>query len=396
MNAKIKITDRCAKRLKAGHLWVYDNEIAGITGGALTDGADADFVDSRGKFIARGYVNRKSKIAGRVLTFRPEDTGEKFLKTRIEASIKRRADLGYDVLKGTYRVVFSEGDLLPGLIVDKYKDVVVIQLLSLGMDVRRSAIVKILKDIFSPAAIIEKSDSSVREKEGLKTVKEVVYGTLPSPLILETDGVSFEVDPLEGQKTGFYLDQAENRRVIEPYVKNKRVLDAFTNTGSFAIYAVNYNATSVDAVEDSKKAFEGLKRNVALNKMDSAINCLRADSFDLLREKAAAGEKYGAVILDPPSFLKTKDRREGALRGYKDINLYGLKLLEDGGFLITASCSHNVTLGAFLDVLNDAASDADSLLDILEMRTQSKDHPVLLSMPETHYLKFVIARKMGR
>ncbi|MBI5893541.1 MAG: class I SAM-dependent rRNA methyltransferase [Deltaproteobacteria bacterium] len=391
---KIKVSKRCLERLLNGHLWIFDNDIKSIDG-TYSNGDIVSITDDRGKFIARGYINDNSKIIIRILTFKDEIIDRDFFKRRIENALKHRLELGW-TLKGTFRLIFSEGDFLPGLIVDKYEDVLVIQILTLGIEKWKAEIVEILKGILSPKAIIKRSDVSVRQKEGLELRKGFLCGEETGKKIITLDNLKFEIDFLEGHKTGFYLDQSENRRIIEPYVRGRRVLDCFPYTGSFAIYAIKYGAKDVTCVEDSGKVMEGLKRNIALNGFEDKINAIKADAFNWLRDAYKKGEKFDCVMLDPPSFVKTKDARHGAERGYKDINLMGLKLLNDNGCLITSSCSHNISQTRFLDILHDAAKDAGCLLQIMENRSQSRDHPILLSMPETHYLKFVVAKKIAR
>ena len=264
------------------------------------------------------------------------------------------------------------------------------------MDSLKNQIVAILKEILSPEAIIERSDIEVRTKEGLKPRKDLLYGSIKEKKILKQDGISFNIDLLEGHKTGFYLDQRENRQIIKPFVAGKKVLDCFSYTGAFALYAAHYNAEKVVAVEDSGKVISLLKDNIELNGFENKIEVIKADAFKWLREIYKKGESFGCVMLDPPSFVKSKGAREGAQRGYKDINLLGLKLLYDGGYLITSSCSQNISASEFMNILKDASVDAGCLLQIIEIRSQSRDHPIVVSMPETHYLKFIVAKKISR
>lgn len=393
-NIKIRVSKRCLERLLNGHLWIFDNDIKSIDG-SYSNGDVVSIFDDRGRFIARGYINDNSKIIIRLLTFKDEIIDRDFFKKKIKDALKHRLSLGC-TLEGTFRLVFSEGDFLPGLIIDKYEDVLVIQILTLGIEKWKEDIVEVLKEILSPKTIIERSDVSVRQKEGLELRKGFLFGEETGKKIITLDNLKFEVDFLEGHKTGFYLDQQENRKIIEPYVRGKKALDCFPYTGSFAVYAMKYGADNVTCVEDSGKVIDGLKKNISLNGFENKIDVTKADAFNWLREAYKKGDRFDCVMLDPPSFVKTKDARHGAERGYKDINLMGLKLLNDNGCLITSSCSHNISQTRFLEIINDAAKDAGCLLQILENRSQSKDHPILLSMPETHYLKFVAAKKIAR
>ncbi|MBI5048755.1 MAG: class I SAM-dependent rRNA methyltransferase [Deltaproteobacteria bacterium] len=392
--AAIKVSKRCMERLLSGHLWVFNNEIT-KAGDSYSNGDTVSIIDGRGKFIASGYINNNSKIIIRILSFKDEPIDKDFLKKRIEQALKYRLSLGWQ-MKGSFRVVFSEGDLLPGLIVDKYEDVISFQILTLGMEKWKEDIVEVLKDIFKPKSIVERSDVDARKKEGLLPRKGFLYGDENSKVVIALDGLNFEIDLLEGHKTGFYLDQQENRKIIRPYVKDKRVLDCFAYAGAFAIYSAKYGAMEVVALEASGKIFEMLSRNIQLNGFENIIKPEKGDAFDWLRNEYKQGKRYDCVMLDPPSFVKGKEAMAGAWRGYKDINILGLKLLNDNGYLITSSCSQNISPATFLDILNDAAQDAGCMLQFVENRFQSRDHPILFGMPETYYLKFVVARKVAK
>ena len=392
--ARVIVTKTCTTRIRQGHLWVFENEIKAIEG-SYNNGDVINVVDSQGRFIGKGYINALSKITVRVLSYKDENIDRAFFQKRIDDALKYRISMGYQ-MDDSFRLVFSEGDLLPGLIVDKYGDVLSMQILTLGMERWKKDIVDILRDLIYPTTIIERSDVEIRKKEGLEPSKGFLWGKEKEKIVVSLDGIKFEVDLMEGHKTGFYLDQQENRQIIEPYVKEKKVLDCFSYTGAFALYAVEYGAQEAIALEDSGKVMEGLKRNISLNGFDHVIKTEKGDAFQWLRAKYKSGERFDCIILDPPSFVKEKGARGGALRGYKDINLMALKLLDDGGYLITSSCSQNISPAQFLDTICDAASDAGCLLQLVENRSQSRDHPILLSMPQTHYLKFVIVRKLSR
>lgn len=392
--ATIKVTKKCAERLSSGHLWIFNNEIKAIDG-PYSNGDIIAVADNGGKFLVKGYINDNSKIIIRLLSFKDEPIDASFFRKRIEDALKHRLSLGRR-MDDSFRVVFSEGDLLPGLIVDKYENTLSIQILTLGMEKWKGSVVDILKDIFKPKTIIERSDAETRKKEGLQPRKGFLWGEENGTIAITLDGLKFEIDLLEGHKTGFYLDQQENRRIIEPYVQGKRVLDCFAYTGAFALYAAKYGAKEVVALEDSGKVFETLNKNIRLNGFEDIIRAEKGDAFDRLREKYKKGERFDCVMLDPPSFVKGKEAMAGAWRGYKDINILGLKLLNENGYLITSSCSQNISPPLFLNILNDAATDAGCMLQLVENRLQSRDHPILLSMPETLYLKFAALRKIAK
>jgi len=391
---QVIVSKKCAERLLSGHLWIFNNEIKAVNGN-YSNGDIVSVADGKKRFIGKGYINDNSKIIIRLLTFKDEEINKGFFRCRIEDAVNCRLSLGWQ-RHGSFRIVFSEGDILPGLIVDKYENVISIQILTLGMERWKGDIVDILKEGFNPTAIVERSDVDVRKKEGLQPRKGFLFGEEKSKVIISLDGLKFEIDLLEGHKTGFYLDQQENRKIIEPYVKGGKALDCFAYTGAFAMYAAKYGAMEVAALEDSGKAFEMLQKNIGLNGLEGIIKTEKGDAFDWLRAQHKKGERFDCVMLDPPSFVKGKEAIGGAWRGYKDINLLGLKLLNDNGYLITSSCSQNISSAVFLNILSDAAKDTDCMLQLIENRFQAKDHPVLISMPETHYLKFVVIKKVAK
>lgn len=391
---QVIVTKKCVERLLSGHIWVFNNEIKSIDS-HYSNGDIIAVADNRGKFIGAGYINDNSKIIIRLLSFNDESIDKSFFRKRIENALKYRLSL-YARIDSSFRVVFSEGDLIPGLIVDKYEDILSIQILTLGIEKWKQDIVDILKDIFKPKTIVERSDVETRGKEGLQPRKGFLWGDENSKVVISLDGLKFEIDLLEGHKTGFYLDQQENIKIIEPYVKGGKILDCFAYTGAFAIYSAKYGAKEIVALEDSGKNFEVLSRNIQLNDFENIIKPEKGDAFDWLRKQYKKGERFDCVMLDPPSFVKSKEAMAGAWRGYKDINILGLKLLNDNGYLITSSCSQSISPAIFLNILNDAAWDAGCLLQLIENRSQAKDHPILISMPETHYLKFVVVRKVAK
>jgi len=390
--SRVKISDRGAARLRGGHLWVFDNEISAIDKG-YTNGDIVYVVDSRGRFIGKGYINDRSKITVRILTFQDEEIDRVFFHRRIEKAFMYRLSLGWPE-GGSFRVIYSEGDLLPGLVVDKYERILSLQCLTLGMERWKKDVVTILWELFGPETIVERSDVEVRRKEGLEPVQGILSGKGQERIVIMLDDLRFEIDLLQGHKTGFYLDQQENRRTIGPYVKGKRVLDAFSYTGAFALYAARYGAKEVLALEDSGKIVEMLRRNIQINNFEDRIKVERGDAFRWFRDAYERGERFDCIVLDPPSFVKEKGARGGAVRGYRDINRIALKLLDHEGILITSSCSQNISPAQFLEIIEDAATDAGCLVQLLDVRFQSRDHPILLAMPQTLYLKFVVVRKM--
>jgi 23S rRNA (cytosine1962-C5)-methyltransferase len=372
------------KRLLAGHSWVYANEVAKIEG-KDKNGSLATVCAFDGRFIGKGYINHASKILVRIF-IRNQDTDEgDFYYNRILEAWEQRKKLGYE---NCCRVVFGEADNLPALIVDKYADVLSIQCLSLGIHQRKKTIVDALVRIFSPRGIFERSDVAVRAKEGLQQEKGVLYGEVPDEVIIEENGLKMSVDVKNGQKTGYFLDQKENRFALRRYAAGGRVLDCFCNSGGFSLNAA-ITAKQVTAVDVSQFALDNVNKNAQLNGLKN-IKTECADVFALLREKRAAGEKYDLVVLDPPAFCKSASEAKDAYRGYKDINILGMKLVEKGGYLATCSCSHYMTLPMFEKMLSEAAKESGRRVRALEIRIQAPDHPALLNEEETMYLKFFV------
>ena len=372
------------KRLLAGHSWVFANEVAKIEGkdknGALVTVCAFD-----GRFIGKGYINHASKILVRIFIRNNETDEGDFYKKRISEAWEQRKKLGFE---NCCRVVFGEADNLPALIVDKYADILAIQCLSLGIHQRKKNIVDALVKIFSPRGIFERSDVAVRAKEGLPEEKGVLYGEVPDEVIIEENGLKMSVDVKNGQKTGYFLDQKENRYALRRYTKNAKVLDCFCNSGGFSLNAA-LNAKEVTAVDVSQFALDNVMKNAELNGLRN-IKTEKADVFELLRQKRASGEKYDVVVLDPPAFCKSASEAKDAYRGYKDINVLGMKLVEKGGVLATCSCSHYMTLPLFERMLSEAAKESGRRVRTLEIRTQAPDHPALLNEEETQYLKFFV------
>lgn len=372
------------KRLLAGHSWVFANEVSKIEG-KDKNGALATVCAFDGRFIGKGYINHASKILVRIFIRSGETDEGDFYYQRILQAWEQRKQLGFE---NCCRVVFGEADNLPALIVDKYADVLSIQCLSLGIHQRKKQIVDALVRIFSPKGIYERSDVAVRAKEGLPQEKGVLYGEVPDEVIIEENGLKMSVDVKNGQKTGYFLDQKENRFALRRYATGGRVLDCFCNSGGFSLNAAQ-TAAEVTAVDVSALALENVRKNAQLNGLTN-IQTEQADVFQLLRDKRASGEKYDLVVLDPPAFCKSASEVKDAYRGYKDVNILGIKLVKSGGYLATCSCSHYMTLPLFEKMLADAAKESGRRVRVLEMRTQSPDHPALLNEEETQYLKFFV------
>ena len=366
-------------RLIAGHAWVYAGEIVKLTGDAV-DGDAVDIRDHKERFLGRGLLNRKSQITVRRFTTQKEEFDRMFFKRRIVAANAYRSG-------DTYRMICSEGDQLPGLIVDRFGDKLVVQFLTLGIDQRKMVILEILQELFYPTAIIERSDVPSRKLEGLPETKGVIAGKLEGKTQITVGGVKFELDLLEDQKTGFFLDQAENYTAVAKHCAGKRVLDCFSYHGGFALFAGKAGAKTIESVEISDSAVARARVNAELNELTGKIEFQCANAFDVLKKGDAGKRQFDVIILDPPTFTRTKQNVADALRGYNEINLRALKMLPVGGMLATFSCSHHITADLLKDMVVNAAADARKTLRLVKMLTLAPDHPVLLGMPETEYLK---------
>ena len=373
------------KRILAGHPWVYANEVSKIDG-YDEQGSIAKVQGYDGRLIGFGYINHKSKIIVRLLTRDETPVDKTLFFNRIKQANNYRQSLGYS---NNYRVVFGESDLLPGLIIDKYADYLSVQFLSLGMDVIKAMIVEILVEIFKPKGIYERSDVSVRSKEGLEVVKSVLYGEVPQIVIIEENGIKLEVDIINGQKTGYFLDQKENRDNLKYYVKDKTVLDCFCNVGGFSLCASKYGATEVTAVDVSADAVASVKRNAELNGFTN-IKALQADVFEQLRQYKNERQKFDVIILDPPAFTKSKDTVKAGYHGYRDINMLALKQINKGGYLISCSCSQHLSINLFLDMIKESVASTGVNAQLVELRTQGKDHATLIGTDEALYLKVAV------
>ena len=381
-----------ARSLKAGGLWIYDNEIDTITG-SVEDGALVRVNDFDGYVLGTGFINRKSKLTVRMLTRdKGTEINEAFLEKRVRAAWEYRKKT---VDTSSCRLIFGEADFLPGLVVDKFSDVCVVQSLALGIDrlkpVILDALVKVLaEDGITLRGIYERSDAKVREQEGMERFKGFLTEPFDTEVEIVENGVKYLVDIADGQKTGFFLDQKYNRLAVQKLCKDAKVLDCFTHTGSFALNAGIAGADRVLGVDASELAVEQARKNAELNGLSDTVKFQCADVFELLPELERAGEQYDVVILDPPAFTKSRNSVKNAVRGYREINIRGLKLVKDGGYLCTCSCSHFMTPELFTETIAQAARDAHVRLRQVEYRTQAADHPILWAANESYYLKFYI------
>jgi 23S rRNA (cytosine1962-C5)-methyltransferase len=371
------------KRVYTYHPWIFRSDIDRVEENCKP-GDIVDIMSAKGRFLARGFYNPNSQIALRIMTYREEAVDRAFIFRRVHEAIEYRrtfADLH------SCRMIFAESDRLPALIVDAFGEILVLQCLALGMEQFKQDVVDALVAELNPRGIWERNDVPVRRLEGLEMCTGLLYGEVPDRVEMTENGVRFLVDVKEGQKTGFFLDQKENRAAIAPFVRGKTVLDCFTHTGSFALHAGKYGAEKVTGVDISDYACAFAAENARLNGLEDRVSFVCANAFDLLAEESRAGKKYDVIILDPPAFSKTRSAVESALRGYKEINLRAMKMIEPGGYLITCSCSQHVLPEMFKAMVTDAAHDARVLLRQVEFRTQGKDHPILPCARETEYLK---------
>ena len=390
--AAIRLKRGEGRSFKAGGPWIYDNEIGEITPNC-EDGGIVRIEDYNGYVLGWGFLNRKSTIAVRVLSRKADAViDEAFLEARVRAAWQYRKDT---VETDSCRVIFGEADFLPGLVVDKFSDVLVVESLALGIDRLKDTILKALvkvlaEDGITIRGIYERSDAKVRLKEGMERVKGFLSTPFDTKVEILENGVRYLVDVEEGQKTGYFLDQKYNRRAIQPLCRGKRVLDCFTHTGAFALNAAVAGAREVIGVDASETGVRQAEENARLNGVEDRVKFLCRDVFDLLPEMDRNGERFDVVILDPPAFTKSRDSVKKAVRGYREINLLGIRLVENGGYLATCSCSHFMTPELFTNTIAQAARDARRRLRQVEYRTQSADHPILWGADESYYLKFYI------
>lgn len=380
------------RSLKQGGLWIYDNEIQNVMGGCQ----DGDLVvvrDFDGYPMGVGFINRKSKITVRMMSRNAnQEIDEEFLTMRVKNAWEYRKKT---VDTSSCRVIFGEADFLPGLVVDKFSDVLVVESLALGIDKLKLQIIDILKKVLledgiSIRGVYERSDAKVREKEGMTRTKGFIGDEFDTNVQIVENGVKYIVDVKDGQKTGFFLDQKYNRLSIHKLCKGAEVLDCFTHTGSFALNAGIAGAAKVTGVDASQLAVDQATENAQLNNLEDRVSFICEDVFELLPRLEAEGKKYDVVILDPPAFTKSRNSIKNAVKGYREINLRGMKLVKDGGYLVTCSCSHFMDYELFTKTIHQAANNVHKRLKQVEFRQQSPDHPILWAAEESYYLKFYV------
>ncbi len=386
---RVQLKRKIANRILNGHPWIFANEVEKWEG----DPKAGDVVDvyfSDGKFAGRGYFNPQSQIIIRLLTTDNKLViDDNFFLNKIKECWEYRQQIGYTE---NCRLVFGEADGLPQLIIDKFNDYFVIQTLALGIDTWKPAIIKAIETIFKPKGIYERNDVPVRELEGLPQHKGFLTDPFDTKIIINENGLRFHVDIENGQKTGYFLDQQDNRRAIQHIVKGADVLGAFTYTGTFEIHAAHYGAKSVLGLDISENAVQQANRNAELNGLENIVRFQTANAFDVLKQWTKEDKRYDVVMLDPPAFTKSRATIQKAITGYKEINLRGMKLVRPGGFLVTSSCTNLVQPELFLQIIDMAAKDARRKIRQVTFQTQSSDHPIVWNMENTHYLKFLIVQ----
>ena len=386
---EVIVTKRGADRIRRGHLWIYRSDVRDANQAA--GGSIVVVRDQNRNFVGQAFFSDSSQIALRFLSQTETPIDREWWRRSIAEAAGRRARLttNNSSVTNAYRLIYSEGDLLPSIIVDRYDDVLVLQTLSQGSEAIKPMLVELLAEEFKPRAIIERNDVRVRQHEGLEMIAGTLYGEAPVEFEIFQEGIRFLVAPLSGQKTGSFLDQRENR-IAARAVAHGRALDCFTFNGAFALHVADV-CQSVVGVDISEEAIESGRRNAALNNVTN-IEFREANVFDALREMETDGERFDTIVLDPPAFAKNRASAKAAARGYKEINLRAIKLLNPGGILVTCTCSYHMPEDLFLGIIAEAANDARRKLQLIEKRTQASDHPILLSVPETYYLKCAIAR----
>lgn len=385
---KITLKPDSLKRVKRGHRWVFSNEIGEVEGSVQNGGVVA-VMDKTGTFYGSAIYSKNALIAARIYANHSVDFDADYIRKRLSEARALRQRLM--PTRTAYRLAYGDSDGLPGIVIDCYGDVLVMQLLTVGADLQRDTVIAALKELYNPRAIVERSDSSGREFEGLAPVTGVVYGELYGAVKIDHEGVMIEADVLEGQKTGLYLDQLQNWTLAKHLAKDARVLDLFCHAGGWSLFAGKGGASSVTSVDQSESALAALSRAWSANGLEETrLKTACKDVFQFLRTD---GNVYELIVCDPPAFAKNRKAVPGALRGYQDVNRLAMKRLAPGGILVTCSCSHNVDREEFLQVLRMAARDANRNFKVLENRSQSPDHPVLLGIPETEYLKVVVLQE---
>ncbi|HWC99293.1 MAG TPA: class I SAM-dependent rRNA methyltransferase [Candidatus Sulfopaludibacter sp.] len=385
---EVRVNRKAAGRVVSGHPWIFSSDITDRNGAAF--GSAVRVVDPRGQLLGTAHYSSASQITLRMLSRRAEPIDRDFFLQRLRDAENHRQLVVH--FSQAYRVVHAEADLLPALIVDRYGDYLVMQTLDQGMDAAKREIAACLQEIFLPRGILARNDSAIRTKEELPLESEVLYGEVPNDVSVRMNHLTLRADLLHGQKTGIFLDQRENYLAAARYVRGGRALDCFTSTGGFALHLAG-KAEHVDAVDSSEHALAAARANAEANEVAN-IAFEEADVFEVLAAYAAAHRQYSLVVLDPPAFTKSRKNLEAATSAYKEINLRALRLLAPGGVLVTCSCSHHMSEAALLEVVAQAALDSGRTLRVLERRTQSQDHPILLTVPETLYLKCIILEVM--
>lgn len=392
MSAIVTLKKGEGRTIKAGGAWIFDNEIDTITG-RFKNGEVVTVHDFDGYSMGKGFINQNSKIRIRMMTRKPDqEIDEAFLKMRVKNAWEYRKTT---VDTSSCRIIFGEADFLPGLVIDKYEDVLVVECLALGMEQFKETIVNFLKEILEEDGIkirgvYERSDANERTKEGLSKVKGFIGDAFDTNVEIVENGVHYMVDVANGQKTGFFLDQKYNRLAMQRICKGKKVLDCFTHMGTFALNAGIAGAADVTGLDISEYAVSQAEANARLNHLENNVHFRQANVLDELPKLAQAGEKYDVVILDPPAFTKSREATKNAIKGYREINMKGLKLVKDGGYLATCSCSHFMTQDLLAKTVKEAAKATHKRLRQVEFRTQAPDHPILWAADESYYLKFFI------
>jgi 23S rRNA (cytosine1962-C5)-methyltransferase len=382
---EVRINRKAADRIKSGHPWIFTSDVVDRAS-TQPDGPVVKVLDPNGRPLGTAHYSSSSQITLRLLSRQGEEIGRDFFLRRLRAAEAHRRAVVRDT--DAYRVVHAEADLLPALIVDRYGDYLVIQTLNQGMDAAKADIVSCLEEIFQPKGIVARNDVAVRAKEKLPLETVVLSGEVPESVQVRMNGLTLSADLLHGQKTGIFLDQRENYRAAAQYARGGNALDCFTSTGGFALHLAA-RCESVEAVDSSAPALATARSNAEANGIAN-VEWREADLFELLTAYVSARRQFSTVVLDPPAFAKSRQNLEAAARGYKDINLRALRLLGPGGILVTCSCSHHMSEAMLLELVAEASLDANRTLRVLERRTQSQDHPILLTVPETHYLKCLI------
>jgi 23S rRNA (cytosine1962-C5)-methyltransferase len=381
---QVKVNRKAAGRVASGHPWIFSSDIVDRTG--AQPGEAVKVCDDRGKALGTAHYSSTSQIAIRMLSRQVVETGRDFYLHRLRAAEQHRRAVVHD--SDAYRVVHGEADLLPALIVDRYGDYLVVQTLDQGMDAAKADVASALEEIFDPKGIVARNDVAVRAKEQLPLETTILSGEIPPAVSVRMNGLTLSADLLHGQKTGIFLDQRENYRAAARHARGGRALDCFTSTGGFALHLAS-KCESVEAVDSSAPALMTARANAEANGIGN-VDWLAADVFEVLAGYASARRQFSMVVLDPPAFAKSRQKVDAAAAGYKEINLRALRLLNPGGILVTCSCSHHMSEAMLLELVAEASLDVNRTLRVLERRTQAQDHPILLTVPETHYLKCVI------